>query len=31
LPFFSMLVASSVTEQISRRGVRVFTVRVDAA
>lgn len=31
LPFFSMLVASSVSERILRRGVQPFTVRVDAA
>jgi|CZKU01.1.fsa_nt_gi uncharacterized protein (TIGR04141 family) len=31
LPFFSMLVASSVTDRIAQRGVRVHTVRVDAA
>lgn len=31
LPFFSMLVASNVTERIAQRGVRVHTVRVDAA
>lgn len=31
LPFFSMLVASSVTDRIAQRGVQVHTVRVDAA
>jgi uncharacterized protein (TIGR04141 family) len=31
LPFFSMLVASSVSERIEQRGVKPFTVRVDAA
>ncbi len=31
LPFFSMLVALSVTERITQRGVHAYTVRVDAA
>ena len=31
LPFFSMVVASSVTERIAQRGVRAHTVRIDAA
>jgi hypothetical protein len=31
LPFFSMLVASSVSERIEQRGVKPFTVRVEAA